>query len=525
MILRKPFAILIKYFKLIHAVLTVLSFYLLYRTNMIMSFFSEYMQTYTSVIGKDLTGELYTVLMYVSLFVIIIGLLIIMGLMIFKQKKIKLYIFNILAYICVVVVYAIANSVLSSLEIELVDVRTLKMVQDLLTTVYFIQIVSFFSLAMRATGFDVKKFDFKKDLQELEIEENDNEEFEVNVDLSSDETKRKLNRAMRHAKYVYKENKYVLWLLLGILVAVTCIVLYMNINVYNKVYSKNEAFAVTYFTMSLSEAYSSSVDYKGKEILEDEESLLMIRLKLKNNTSKERGFETARLALKIDEHYFHHEASYDERLIDVGTVYNKQNIASDFTEYLFVFKVPTDFLDEKLTLIYSDYNDKDVKMNVDPIDLDGKKNSKNYNLIETINFEESVLGNIKLKLDAVEIADYFRVDYNYCITVEECYPSYEYIFPNVNTNNRKVLLKINGSFVDNATGGYKNIYSFIRDYGYLEYEINGQTKSIDLTTQLKPTKTIKKDEIYLETTEEVKNAEKVKIVFKVRNKVYKYVIK
>jgi len=422
-------------------------------------------------------------------------------------------------------VYAIANSVLSSLEIELVDVRTLKMVQDLLTTVYFIQIVSFFSLAMRATGFDVKKFDFKKDLQELEIEENDNEEFELSVDLSSDETKRKLHRAFRHAKYAYKENKYTLWLLLGIVVAITCIVLYMNINVYNKVYSKNEAFAVTYFTMSLSDAYSSRVDYKGNEMLEDEESLLMVRLKIKNNTNKERELESARLALKIDEHYFHHEVSYDERLIDVGTVYNKQNIASNFTEYLFVFKIPTNFLDEKLTLIYSDYNDKNVKMNVEPINLDGKKNSKNYNLSETINFEKSVLDDIKLKINTAEIAEYFRVDYNYCINQTECYPSYEYVFPNVNTNNRKILIKINGSFVDDKTGGYKSIYSFIRNYGYLEYEINGQTKSMDLTTQIKPTKTVKKNEIYFETTEEVKNAEKIKIVFKIRNKVYKYVIK
>ena len=40
------------------------------------------MKTNNSVIGKDLTGELYTVLMYVSLFVIIIGIIIIMGLMV-----------------------------------------------------------------------------------------------------------------------------------------------------------------------------------------------------------------------------------------------------------------------------------------------------------------------------------------------------------------------------------------------------------------------------------------------------------
>ena len=524
MILRKPFAILIKHFKLIHAVLTVLSFYLLYRTNLMMSFFSEYMDTYNSVIGKDLTGELFNIWIYISLFVMIIGTIIIMGLMIFKKKKIKLYIYNILTYIAVIIIYVVTSNVLSKLEIELVDVRTLKVVQDLLTTIFFIQIVSFFMLGMRATGFNVKKFDFKKDLQELEIEDTDNEEFEVNIDLSSDETRRKINRAIRHSKYIYKENKVILWILVGIVFSITSFAIYMNLGVYNKLYSKNEAFSTNYFTLSLGDTYSSKESYKGVKLLE-EESLLMVHMNIKNNFIKERTFEPARLNLKIDEHYFKHEPLYSDYVVDVGTTYKKQNITNEFNDYMFIYKVPTDFLDEKLVLIYNDYNGKEIKMRVNPVELDGKEEIKEFALGQEIDFKNSILGNINIKLDSVELANFFKVDYNFCINETSCYPSYEYLMPNINTNYRKAIIKIKGSFVDNLSGNYKKISSFIKNYGKIEYEISGQTKIVDLNSQLKLIKVNIENECYFELNGDVLSADKIKLVFKVRNKVYKYNVK
>ena len=37
--------------------------------------------------------------------------------------------------------------------------------------------------------------------------------------------------------------------------------------------------------------------------------------------------------------------------------------------------------------------------------------------------------------------------------------------PNINTNYRKVVVKIKGNFVDNSSEDYKKIYSFIKKYG------------------------------------------------------------
>ncbi len=522
MILRKPFAILIKHFKLIHLILTILSFYLVYKTNLILSFYNEYMATYNSVIGKDLTGELYNTLMYVSALIILIETLIILGLMVFKGKKVKLYIYNLLVYIFVIFVYAVSYSITSSLEIQLVDVRTLKLVQDLLTTAFGLQVVSFVIVAIRATGFNVQKFDFTKDLQELEIEDVDSEEFEVNVDLNSDETKRKINRAIRHIKYIYKENRFIILAVVILALGITSLLIYMNVGVYNKVYKKGEAFTTNYYTLQLLDSYASDTDYKGNK-LSEEEAFIIIHMNIQNNTSKDRKFDTARLVLNINEHYFYHETTYSEQMLDMGTIYNGQDIQNTFTDYVFIYKVPTEFLDNKIKLIYTDYNNKQIQMEVNPISLMRQDTKTIYTMPESVNLKESILGDKEFKIDSIEIADTFRVDYNYCIEMQ-CYSSYEYIKPTLSGNEKKALLKIIGTITEenNTT----DLYTFMSRFGHIEYRIDGRKKTMQLGwKQIKPAKAKLVNEYYVEVVDELKNAESIELVFKIRNKIYSYTVK
>ena len=175
MILRKPFAILIKYFKVIHLILAAFAIYLTIKTNAILNFFSTYIADVTNVAGTDLTGTLYNSLMFWAIFIMIIGSIIIAALMAFKKKPIVFYVINILIYIYVVVIFFVSRSIVSSLEIGLVEIRTLKLVQDFITTAFLLEFVNLILLCIRATVFDIKKFDFVKDLEELEVTDIDNE--------------------------------------------------------------------------------------------------------------------------------------------------------------------------------------------------------------------------------------------------------------------------------------------------------------------------------------------------------------
>lgn len=527
MILRKPFAILIKNFKRIHLILSVFAFYLVYKTNIILNFFHEYISSFTSVIGKDLTAELFGSLMYTSVLIILLGLIVIMGLMLFKHKPIKLYIFNILVYLFVTIVYFFVYSVIGKLEIGLVDVRTLKMVQDLLTTIFILQIVSLCTLAVRATGFNIKKFDFVKDLQELEIEDIDSEEFEVNVDLDSDKWKRKLNRFFRHAKYIYKENKLLLILLVFFVVGITSTIIYVNVGIYNKVYKKNEAFAATGLTMKLTDSYSTSVDMKGNKILEDE-ALVAIRINVKNNTTNEKKLETGRFVLEINNHNFYHMPEYAEKVSDLGITYKAQTLDSNFTEYMFIYKIPKAYLEEKMVLKYTDYTNKDIRMKIEPQNLDTEKEVIHANIKDTIDFSKSILSKTTLTINEYYVNRMMKVDYNYCIK-EECYPSYEYLLPSYTGNKDKVLLNLSGTIIWDANtpvSPITDLYTLIQQFGTIKYKINEQeyTSTIEMK-EVKPIKTTLKNTCYIEVPSEIMYATNIYVELNIRNKTYIYNLK
>ena len=65
MIFRKPYAILIKYFKLIHVLLTIIMAYLVYRTYNLFHFLSEYMKTTMLRLGKGATETMFNSYMYI----------------------------------------------------------------------------------------------------------------------------------------------------------------------------------------------------------------------------------------------------------------------------------------------------------------------------------------------------------------------------------------------------------------------------------------------------------------------------
>src|SRR5699024_6072778 len=104
-------------------------------------------------------------------------------------------------------------------EGQLVSARIARAMSDVINIAFIAQIIASLMTFVRATGFDIKKFNFVKDLQELDIAVEDNEEFEVDVEVDTDRLKRDLKRRWRHMKYVYVENK----LLINIIAAVAVV--------------------------------------------------------------------------------------------------------------------------------------------------------------------------------------------------------------------------------------------------------------------------------------------------------------
>ena len=72
-------------------------------------------------------------------------------------------------------------------ETQVIDLTTAKAYYDIARLVYYPQyFILIFSL-VRTVGFDIKKFNFEKDIKELELSKEDSEEFEfvVGIDFNN----------------------------------------------------------------------------------------------------------------------------------------------------------------------------------------------------------------------------------------------------------------------------------------------------------------------------------------------------
>ena len=94
MVLKKPYKILIKNFRFIHLILTILSIYLVIKTNNILSFFNEYATSSSLISTSNLTEQLFNPLLFIIPIFVIILIAMIIYLLKWKHKPIHFYIFN-----------------------------------------------------------------------------------------------------------------------------------------------------------------------------------------------------------------------------------------------------------------------------------------------------------------------------------------------------------------------------------------------------------------------------------------------
>ncbi len=279
------------------------------------------------------------------------------------------YIFNLLVYVASLIIYSFGHSVISNMQIEIVDIRIVKLVQDLFTAGIILQFISLCLTVVRTIGFDVKKFDFVKDLQELNIDEKDSEEFEVDVELDTDRVQRLIKRKLRHAKYVYIENKY----LINILISFAIILLVGGIFYLNrdndKIYKENTDFTVSSFSMNIENSYYTKYSYNNKKN-SDNYTLVVLNLKVKNNYSNLEKLDNARMELIVDGNIFYPTTKYTNNLHDLGVTYENYDLSEEYENYIITYELPNYLIDKKMYFKYNYEYSNNYKIKLNPINLD-----------------------------------------------------------------------------------------------------------------------------------------------------------
>ena len=534
MILRKPYAFFIKYFKFLHAVIALLIALLLYRSFTIYNFFRAYIKDYNGALNEFSPSSLINMYSFMLALGIIILIIILLSVMIYKKKPKALYIYSLISYVAVIVLYFVSYPTLRNISAELVDIRFSSALRDFFMIVSVLQLVSLVWFVVRATGFDIKQFDFGTDLQKLDIDEKDSEEIEVALEFDKNKVNRQVRGKLRELKYLYGEHKFIFNTAGVILLIIIGFNIYLNMTVYSASYSQGTSFSASGVVVNIRDSYLTQDSPSGVKLTDD--MIVVVKMDIKKQGVIDKVLNTGLATLRVDGKSYGQNVDYAKELYDLGTSYTGQALNTEFQTYILTFVIPYKDAHDKLVLKFNDdvsyvkgeVGAKSIYVTLKPTDLNKGGDTIETKLGNVQSYEDSVLTNSTLEIDSYEISDKFRVDYKYCYATNKCIDSYEYLTPTPTGNYYKVLMKVSGKFsIDNNINSNKitNLNTFLNTFCTLNYKIGNSWKSQKLYTQdIKP-KVAKDSGIYIEVPYEIKDAKEMYLTFNIRNYVYKYILK
>ena len=531
MILRKPYAFLIKHFRLIHTLLTACMIYLLYKSYTIYNFLNSFIKTASITLEHGQADQLFNIYLFVLPWIILIFTVILLIVMFRKHKPKIFYFATIIVNIASIAVYNYLYNTVLYMENNIIASQEVKLAVDITFILMLSQLIVTIISSIRSLGLDLEKFDFGKDLVELEVNEQDDEEFEINVNIDSSSFNRGIRRNLRYARYVYVENRFLINTIACIVVASIGFIIYLNLTVFNVYYNEGDIFSAEEYTLGIKSSYLTNQNSKGKVITDKDKMLLVLEVDIASY-GKDDDINLAKTEVHIDKNTYYPVKKYNKGFYDLGEVYTHQEINKEMNTYLLIYEINKDDMKEDITFRYFNGFDTGTR-NLEPTYIRVKLNPNNLDkdIISTdINYGDKVklsdtLGETTITLNNVELAKQFTNKYNFCLNKSTCFESVEYIKPVLNTNYNKAILKVQGALdidIKNSNVTFTNLYKAITYFGELTYVKNGKTHRITEFTKVDPKKYSQENTYYLEVKEEVLDAEEVYFIIRIRNKQYKY---
>ena len=185
MIVRKPYAFLIKYFKIIHIMLFVFMTYMVFKIRNIYMLFKNLVINNLAIYSSEAISSYINITMILSSIILIIALLAIFFLMRQKKKPIVYYLLAVIFYTITFISLIFFLTVFNNLEYQTYSNQSIVLFRDLSMTLYYLNYYFLIIAFIRGFGFNIKKFNFEKDAQELNLTKDDSEEIEINIGIDT----------------------------------------------------------------------------------------------------------------------------------------------------------------------------------------------------------------------------------------------------------------------------------------------------------------------------------------------------
>lgn len=488
MILRKPYAFLIKHFKLIHMIILACIAVILLNLTDINSLFKTLQSTSTYIYaGAD-------VFINTSIYLFsIIGL--ILSIIVFyllkkKNKPIRLYLFLIIYFIVSIICYMYIYSTMQTMIDTSLSSEIIILVKDLS---FLLMIPSYIFIAIcfiRGIGFNIKKFNFSKDLDDLEISEKDREEFEFTLGQNNYKYMRTLRRTLRELKYYYLENKFAITMIFSGMIIVLGIVSIYYYNGYLKKLKESESTSVDNITFTVNNSYITSRDSTGEKIL-DGYKFVIVDLSLYNTSSISKSLNLEKIVLANGKLLYNPTSTMNSKFYDLGIPYQEKQLLSSrvLTNATLTFQIPETVsnnnfvlkvqygLEEKFGSFKAKYKNFDVNAK----NIDKKEITEQHNLNEQIETNVVDKNLFKFTIKSYLIKDSFSSKYIKCSSINDCKLLSFLVTSNVKssyTNNTMLVLDYD-SILDNSANFSKSLNTYDKifsNYLTIVYKINDQIK-------------------------------------------------
>lgn len=529
MILKKPYAFLIKNFRKIHFILAILSVFIIIKTNTVVGFFKEYVaNNYSVIVSDDLVSSTISNWLYVAIIVMIITLISVYVLLKLKKKPTKLYFFTILYYIILLIGIILASVLISSLSKGLWATASARTYRDFANIIYYPSYFFLIFLSIRALGFDVKKFNFKNDLKELKITEEDSEEIELSLNFQTYKTKRNLRRFARELKYYYLENKKIIYLIGVILVVFLGFVIYKNTEKLRYTYKENKTFSSSGMTYKIMDSMITNVDLKGN-IIDENKYYIVIRFEVKNTSRNDSRINYNNFKLYYNKNYVYPSLSKGNNFLDYGDPYMNDVISVSTTKtYIMAYEIDKKYKGEKFEVVLyqgestksESFLAKTTTVKLNPVQYIDVKRVRNAKINETISFSGTSLKESSLNIKSVLIANRYEYQYE-CGYKTDKYKCMDVVVAGASYQNKSTLIVMDYDLVlDKTTSSYQNINdanAFATNFMEVEYILDGNTKKANVK-YANPSREINK--LILETTSEINEASEINLLVTIRNREY-----
>ena len=518
MIIRKPYAFLIKHFRKIHIFLLLLCGYVYYKNMQTRSFVSEFLQLESyDAYYEPITN--YASVLAIIFLIIIIGLSITLIILLrHKKKPWKLYIIPALSYLFLLVVFFLTISYFSSYR-EGSGTTVIRALNDLLFMATIPQYVIIVILLIRIFGIDLNKFDFKSDQEYLDLSAEDREEMEININVDKESFKRTFKRLKRNIGYVYQEHKLIFHVITVILVVASVASIYNYVFIVHRSYREGDTFQSSGYSITVHHSYFTNRNYSG-EVISNSSNFVILDLTIQNNLSqREVNFNRFHI-MNGTENYSQTYRTYQLEFQDLGQTYDKLTLNNGQSQRLImVYRVDKDLDPSKFVLYYQELDNnrpylRKIRLDVEDLSKIEEQDEKVLQEEEVITLGEE---EVPFTIEEYRITNQITYNSRVCSSSSNCYSRANVM----QSNSDKLFLEIFFSS-DYFTG--KDFVDFSMEYGKIDY-IDNKGEQHELSIVDAVNRSYDGNYMYLEVPTSLQDASEIRLVYTVRNKEYTYKLK